>query len=286
MRPQKWPDCDPDIKAFVLAFVGLVRETLAKNVWGIYLHGSLATGRYYRPNSDIDMIAVVRNKLDSAAARNLNYQIALFAETRPTVGSIEFSVITADTARDVPRPMPYELHYSSSWHNRILNDEVVYGQEQVDPDLQAHLFCLPRRGARLFGEPIADTFGEVRWEDFLEAVVDDFGWIVEGEHILESPYYGILNICRVFQALTENRHDPFSKDEGGQWGLAHFPPSYRPLIAKALHVYHAGDPVDEKCLKTGGAAWDRDQLLSFREYARTHLPCLPDGGVRLSGSAQ
>lgn len=277
MRPQQWPDCDPDIKAYVLAFVGLVREILAENVQGVYLHGSLATGSYYRPKSDIDMIAVVRHKLDSAVARALNYRIALFAETRPTVGSVEFSVITANTAWDVPQPMPYELHYSSSWHGRILGDEVVYGREQVDPDLQAHLFCITHRGVRLFGVPIADTFGKVPWEDFLKAVVDDFGWIVEGEHILESPYYGILNICRVFQALTEKRHYPFSKDEGGQWGLAHFPSPYRPLIARALCVYHAGDPVDEKCLKTGGAAWDRELLLSFRDYARDHLSALPAG---------
>lgn len=265
---QCWPTCDAAIQAFVLSFVHLITDVLAERVQGVYLHGSLATGSYYPPKSDLDLLAVVQTNLPADLARDLNHCIARLAETRPTIGSIEFSVITADTARWVPRPMEYELHYSAAWHDRIKNDEVTYGTPQVDPDLQAHLFCIAHRGICLWGAPIRDTFGEVAWSDFLEAIVQDFYEIIADESILERPYYGILNICRVFQALVGQDHYPFSKDEGGEWGLAYFPSAYHTLIHKALQVYHTTRAVDENTQATGGVYWDRQSLLSFRDYAK------------------
>lgn len=271
---QIWPACDPEIQDFIQSFVGLVTDTLASEVRGIYLHGSLATGSYYPPKSDMDLLAVVETGLNAAVARELNQKIARLAETRPTVGSIECSVITTDAAIRVPRPMPYELHYSSAWHDRVLRDEVAYAAPRFDPDLPAHLFCVAHRGVRLFGAPIGDTFGDVAWEDFLEAIVGDCRDILADETLLECPYYGVLNICRIFQALEGGRRYPFSKDEGGRWGLASLPPAYRPLIERALEVYHAASPVDEQNRATGGVCWDREALLSLRDYARERLSAL------------
>ena len=58
------------------------------------------------------------------------------------------------------------------------------------------------------------------WQSFMDAVVDDFNWIIEGENIVQSPVYGVLNICRVLQLLNENNGKVHSKDEGGEWALS------------------------------------------------------------------
>ena len=265
MHAQSWQTCDADIRAFVQRFIRLTTDWLgAANVTGVYLHGSLATGSYYRPKSDIDLLIVVPDRLDGGMAAGLNLAIARLAEKRPTVGSLEVSAMTADTAARVPIPTPYELSY---------------GTGRTDGDLPAHLFCVRRRGVCLYGRPIAEVFGDVSREAFLRAILADAGEILEGERLLEIPYYGVLNLCRVLQALTDREVYPYSKDEGGAWGLRRLPERFRPLIAAALDVYHAETPVREAQRETGGVRWNREDLLAFRDYAREWLSAsgLPNG---------
>lgn len=266
--PQAWPSCDEDIKRFVQKLMERLKGVLGEQLTGIYLHGSLAMGSYYRPKSDIDLIVVVNGKLEAGLAEAAGIAIAREADARPTVGNVELSAITAETARRVPVPTPFELHYSSSWHDKILGREVDYSRERTDGDLSSHLMYVTKRGVCLWGRPIAETFGPVDWRYFMESVLDDFAWIVEDEHIVETPFYSVLNICRVMQLLSEDERAVHSKEEGGEWGLAHLPQEHGPLIRQALEVYRSPDAVTEEQRKTGGRTWDRGELLAFRDFAR------------------
>ena len=267
-KPQTWPDCDEAVYNYITSFVGMLKAKMEPHLVGVYLHGSLAMSSYFPPKSDMDLIIVTDNKLDAELAKSLNTSIAGYAEARPTIGSIECSVITMQTARDVPEKMPYELHYSEAWHERILKDSVSYGVEQFDSDLPAHLMCVKKRGICLYGMAIDDVFGDVSWRSFLLSVMDDFNWIVEGENICESPYYGVLNVCRVMQIIVEGNEKYLSKYEGAVWGMDNLPDEHLPLIQQALEVYTSNEPIDKHEQKTGGATWDKAALLSFRDYAR------------------
>ena len=263
--PQHWETCEDCVKGYILEFVRLLERHLRDNLKGVYLHGSLAMGSFYPPKSDIDIIAVACRPLPPGQAARLNAAIAGYAESGQVAGGIEFSLIRAEVAQTVPSKPTCILHYSEAWHDRILGGGVDYTDELLDTDLCAHLTVLKRRGVCLAGESIEDTFGEGSWEDFVSAVTEDLEWILTGDHLCESPYYGILNSCRVLQVLTGRERRCLSKDEGGQWGLAHLPAVYHPLIQKALDVYHAAGDTDRK---TGGAVWNRAELRSFREYLK------------------
>jgi len=266
--PQSWPNCDKAIYAYINGFVNMLKGKLTDNLVGIYLHGSLAMNSYFPPKSDMDFIIVTFRKLDPALAEALNMAIARYAEIRPTIGCIECSVIILNTVQKVPEPTPYELHYSEMWHERILNGTVKYGTEQFDSDLPAHLMSVKKRGICLYGMAIDDVFGEVSWQSFLMSVMDDFNWIVENVNICESPYYGVLNICRVLQMITERNDKYLSKYEGAIWGIRNLPSEYKPLIRKALEVYASDNAIDESERKTGGVEWDNTALMAFRNYAK------------------
>lgn len=271
VHPQVWPECDDDIKKFVLTLVERLRGELGNRLIGIYLHGSLAMGSYYRPKSDIDLIVVVDERLEAAKAEAVGLAIANEASNSPVIGKPELSVITARTARDIPVPVPFEVHYSAQWHDKILNQDVNYDGERTDSDLLSHLTYVTQHGICLYGTPISDVFGTVEWAHFMEAVRDDLNWILEDEHIVDTPFYSVLNICRVFQLYAENSQTVHSKDEGGQWGLKHLPLDYHPLIQQALDVYRSAEPVSDEQRKTGGKVWNRADLLAFRDYARAAL---------------
>jgi hypothetical protein len=40
-------------------------------------------------------------------------------------------------------------------------------------------------------------FGPVHMEGHRAAILDDVTWILDDDHIQESPFYGILNCCHV-----------------------------------------------------------------------------------------
>ncbi|CAM4147160.1 aminoglycoside adenylyltransferase domain-containing protein [Lederbergia lenta] len=270
-KQQSWANCDEDIKFFIKKLIDRLKSELGNELVGIYLHGSLAMGSYYRPKSDIDMIMVVERELKGSVAKLIGITIAKETINRPTVGNVELSVITANVAKQIPKPTPFEIHYSSDWHEKILNDEVDYSKKRTDADLASHLTYVVQRGICLYGKPILTVFGQVKWENFMESVLDDLYWILEKDHILETPFYGVLNICRVLQLLSEASQTAHSKDEGGEWGLEHLPNEFHPVIQKAMDVYRSSDIVNEGHRKTGGKEWNQAQLLAFRDFARKKI---------------
>ena len=112
--PQSWPNCDIAVYDYINGFVKMLENKLSDTIVGVYLHGSLAMGSYFPPKSDMDFIIVVADKLNIGLAESVNISIAKYAETRPTIGCIECSLITLNTAQTVPEPTPYELHYSET----------------------------------------------------------------------------------------------------------------------------------------------------------------------------
>ena len=141
---QNW--CCNDVKLFLLDLVEGLRSQLGSQLTGIYLHGSLAMRSYYRPKSDMDLIVVVKKPLGPELAEDLGVAVATHAIGRPSVGSIELSVITAEVAKKVPVPTPFEVHYSSQWHEQILRREIDYTKERTDSDLLSHLTYVLQRG--------------------------------------------------------------------------------------------------------------------------------------------
>ena len=68
-RPQQWPDVDGDIKEWTDQIIE--RLGLLRGVVGVYLHGSLAMGGFYRPKSDLDLLVVVDSPLTDEHRRSL-----------------------------------------------------------------------------------------------------------------------------------------------------------------------------------------------------------------------
>lgn len=264
-RGQSWKDADADIKSFVGEIAEAAEDLFKENLIGIYLHGSLAMDSYFRPKSDIDLLFVVDNSLKLSQRKKFSLLMAKFSDVRPTVGDIELSVITKNALLNFTHPPPYELHFSSEWKKRIENNEVNYSENRTDPDLSAHCFSIQKRGVCLAGAPIAEIFS-IPFEDYKEAVLDDFKWIIEGENITESPFYCVLNCCRTLYLLAENSPNVISKSEGAKWALNNLPPAHHPLIKTALEVYQSSETVSPAERRTGGKVWDKMSLLSFRDF--------------------
>jgi len=267
VSPQSWQNCNKSTQIFINGFIELLKANLNNNLIGIYLHGSLAMDSYFPPKSDIDIIAVVNEKLEPKLAKSLNKSIAKYSNTREAIGDLEFSIITKYIAKNIPKKLPYELHYSISQYEKILNDEICYDMEQYDNDLFSHLMYIKNRGICLFGQSTNEVFGDVDWQFFMASVFEDLDNILNN-NIHKMPIYGVLNICRVLKLIITEEKIVQSKYEGGKWGIEKLPQEYKSLIEKALELYCSNKILNKNDQKTGGIIWNKNELNEFCEYIK------------------
>jgi predicted nucleotidyltransferase len=264
-RPQSWTTCDADIRSWVERVVSAVRYELRGDLVGVYLHGSLATGSFRRAKSDVDLLIVTRAPLDEITRRRLASAFLGIWRLRPITGTLELHVVLADAARHHVHPMPYEL----SWDDKRADDSAPLGGR--DPDLAAHCAMTRARGVALIGPPPAEVFGEVQWSDYLDAVLADLAWILNDDHIVESPFYGVLNACRVLEMLDRGPGITSNKEESGRWAQGVVPVEHLALVARALEVYCSDDPVSLADRQVAGIAWDVEALRRFRDWVRAEV---------------
>lgn len=269
--PQQWPKCDPKIKQYIQGFSELLQRELGPELVGIYLHGSLSMGSFYDPNSDLDLIGVVKAPLIAQNADRLLLKIAELSIGRPFSGDIEFSLITVDTAQNPQESITYELHYSDFWREAILSGRVHYQKEQYDNDLFSHLTYVVQRGICLYGNSISIVFSPVSRALFMDSVFADLADILEEDQLFQKPIYGLLNICRCLQLMTvPAEKNVYSKDEGAAWGLAHLPVYFHSPIRAALERYHGENVIDNvsnSCFSNAYAG----ELQAIRDYTRAAL---------------
>jgi streptomycin 3"-adenylyltransferase len=264
-----WPTCVDPLRTWVLESCERLATTLGASHVGTYLHGSLASGSFHAPKSDVDLMFVVEGALEPGARRSFARAAAESNTSRPIVGSLECAVVQRATLGERIHPAPVEAGFREGDTAGILGDRVDWGRAEPDPDVAAHVQAICEYGIAIVGPPVTEVFRRFAERDVLEAVRGDREWILEGENLIGTPYYGILNVARSvwIAEAGSNRLAP-SKLEAGLWLLDVVPPGLRRVVALALDVYRDASVVSEEHRRTGGRAWPRDELLAFRDWAR------------------
>ncbi|HKK94406.1 MAG TPA: aminoglycoside adenylyltransferase domain-containing protein [Longimicrobiales bacterium] len=263
-----WTTCDPELRMWVEQTIRRVEDALGLAHVGTYLHGSLASGTFRPPKSDVDVIIVVDTTLDVPLRHLCARTMALMNVIRPIVGSFECSIVRRDALRPPTHPIPYEVYFREEMTDPILAGTADLGGTPLDFDLVAQVQATWEFGIPLSGPPVREIFMPPDPEDVMDALRSDLEWILRGEHILESPYHGVLNVARVLWVLEghADRLAP-SGEEAGEWMLAWVPERHRDVVRLALAAYRDDTLIPEEERRTAGMDWPRDDLLAFRDWA-------------------
>lgn len=211
-------------------YQGILRE----NLCGIYVHGSLAFGCFNWNKSDIDFLVVVYDKLTQSQKEALIRTLLRLNQVAPSKG-FEMSVVLYCDCRDFCYPTPFQLHFSNTHINKIMDNLSEYCRTMngTDCDLAAHFTVVKEVGIVQYGKSIADVFGVVPKDDYLSSIKTD---IEDAENeILSNPIYMILNLCRVLSYMKYGL--VLSKIEGGKWAKTHLSDEYTDLIKNAIDCY-------------------------------------------------
>lgn len=258
-RAQSVADADRDLRQYLIRIAGTLGDLLGDTLTGLYVHGSLATGAYHRERSDIDLIGVVSRKLSPDERKSAARALVHLSDARPVRGDIEVSIVQERYARAFEHPMPYEVHYSSGWHERIRHGRVDFAQDRTNVDLAANIVEVRERGVTLVGPAPASLFGFVPWHAYVNALEADFEWA--RPRIQEQPVYAILSACRVLHGATSPQMHALNKDEAAVWALETVPRMYHSVINDALQLYRGTKSADD-------VVFTEREIIALREYVR------------------
>lgn len=232
-----------DTQALLDKIVILFENELNGNLSGIYLHGSLAMGCFNPFRSDVDLLVVVQDKLTPENnARITKMTLALHDEMEAMGNSrgIEFTIIRKAYLKPFAYPTPFEYHYSDYHRDRYRSDEAYLCGGYEDSDLAAQIVVAYERGITLYGTPLRELYEPVDPKYYLDSILHDVNGLaeelVENPPAYLSPVYMVLNFCRVLYYLKEGK--VASKREGGEWGEAHLPQEFQPLVKECLQAYN------------------------------------------------
>lgn len=241
MKGYTWATCPKVIRSEVKTLQTELQRLLSPYLLGTYLHGSLALGGFQPRRSDIDVIAVTRQKLDLESKRSC-ITLLLRLSRMPIPIDIRF-LVQADLS-PFQHPLPCDLHYNETWRE-IYQQDLRDGswkdwQERSwrDPGLTISLATLHQSGICLSGKPVAEIFTPIPESTFQEAMIEEIR--IARESQIQGPLSFVLNACRTSAYLHEGMI--LSKDAGGIWGLAHLPEQYHPLLQQALAFYRGEQP--------------------------------------------
>ncbi|MBA4183363.1 MAG: DUF4111 domain-containing protein [Acidobacteria bacterium] len=257
-------DCPVKVQAQINRLMQELKTRLARNLLGIYFHGSLATNCFNPLRSDLDLLVVTRLGMSLETKREIAESL-LENSRRPS--PIEISFLRREDLSPWRHPTPFDFHYSEDWRARFERDladgnwETWNDVQHCDDDLAAHITVTNHRGLCLYGLPKADVFPNVPEQDFAASILGDiqsanFGLNV----ILQFPVYVVLNVCRTFAYLQTGR--VMSKEEGGVWGLQNFPGQFHDVIKGALTEYR-------EC--GNESALEKEQLIEFATFMRREI---------------
>jgi streptomycin 3"-adenylyltransferase len=258
-RGRSVSDADRDVKQYLIRIAAGLGEVLGENLTGLYVHGSLATGAYHRERSDIDLIAVTSGKLTASLREMLGRALVRLSDERPVPGDIEVNVVQERYARAFEHPMPYEVHYSSAWHERFRRREFDFAVDRTNVDLAANIVEVRERGVPLLGPPPQLMFGPVPWHAYINALEADFEWA--RLHVADMPVYAVLSACRILHGATSRTASALNKDEAAVWALETVPRMYHSIVNDALQLYRGSKSLEDVVLV------ERD-VIAFREYVR------------------
>ncbi len=163
---------------------------LGEALVGLYLYGSAATGPYLPGQSDIDMLAVVREPLGEARIRRL--LDGAQAVPRPSVvKGLDLWVVPLDSARE-PRAAPL----FECWLLTTIGRELLGGPDHPGDARLPLIYAMCRdHGVTLAGPRPRRVFGPVSRAWLVEAMAVDLA--LPGA----AGWYRVLNACRTLHFI-------------------------------------------------------------------------------------
>lgn len=237
MRGQDVSSADMDVRKYLIRIAAELGDVLQDALAGIYVHGSLATGTFFRHASDLDLLVLVNRPLAPATLAALRQTLRTLESAKPVDGPLEVTILQQRHALNYEHPLAPELQWNSK-----------------PGAIASQLMHVKQRGVRLTGAQPQDAIGPIPWHAFIQSVMESFE--AKAQRVADAPASVVLNACRTFYDVTVPAVTIVDKIAAAQWALTRVPERFRDLIRAAI----------EEQQTNGAHVFDRAAVEALRDY--------------------
>ena len=200
---------------------------LGKNLFGVYLYGSLTQGAFNPKTSDIDCIAVTHRDLSDAQFKKLDAWLKRASHGNPWFAKLQMSVLTKTKILTIDAKCSY---YQFGVLKRTISDG--------NPIIWINVV---HTGVALFGPPPKDFVPEITSKALFQALEREVGYLREelctnpASEWRDVPFYrayAVLTLCRILYSAVTGR--VVSKPKAAEWAAKRLPRKWNVLIEDAL----------------------------------------------------
>jgi hypothetical protein len=219
----------PAINTVLAEWAEGLQRLLGQTIVGLYLSGSLAYGDFVPDRSDIDLQAVVRNRLTEDELRSVEQLHRAIERRCPEwAGRIECSYVPLELMREVRPP----ARARPWWGFGTFYQEAPAGNEWI-----INHYLLSKHGIVLEGPDFNELIPPIDIHDVRQASARDLfqEWVpkIDDNTWLSNCHYQsylVLNLCRILHTVIHG--EPGSKKVAGDWAKATYP-QWKDLIEEA-----------------------------------------------------
>lgn len=221
-----YPTAYPEAIGILQAVTAALCATLAKQLTGLYLTGSLTSDAYLPGVSDVDLIAVTSDEISDALLPRLAAMHAELAAQFPTWSDrLEVIYVSAASLR-----LPPEATYPLV----VISPGEPLHRVEGDRAWRMNWHLVVNYGMTVCGPSPATLFPAVSQAAYVDEVRSHAAawgdWLHEMRG-LQQQSYAVLTLCR---ALHTDHHGRYvSKEEAARWTQGELP-QWAALIAQAL----------------------------------------------------
>lgn len=236
MRRKRAESYPKEIGELLFAYRELLTATLAEEIVGIYLFGSLTYDDFQPDRSDIDLVIIVRRPLSATALAKVTELHTRLGERFPRWSKrLEASYLPIDQLELTAPPANPRPWYGEG----RLYPAAHFGNEWL---INNHL--LREHGLALWGPPFALICPPIAFDKVQDACKRDLleEWLpkLDDAEWMANPHYQsylVLNLCRILHTICNGA--TASKSASSAWVARRFP-RWKPLIA-AANAWRYGD---------------------------------------------
>ncbi|WP_206022246.1 aminoglycoside adenylyltransferase family protein [Billgrantia bachuensis] len=253
----------------------IIARELGGSVVGGYLFGSALVGGL-RPNSDVDVLAIVSQPPNEQARRRLVEALMRVSGSPANDGSprpLEVTLLCRQSLVPWRYPPRSELVYGE-W----LRDEFARGRippAADDPDLAVVLATARQASFALHGPELAELIEPVPEADLRRAIVDSLPGLIEGLRGDERNV--LLTLARMWMTLETGEITP--KDVAAAWALERLPAELQAEMALARRAYLGGNSLEGNGLEGSCDDWSQrmPQVEALVGFLRRAIACSTTG---------
>ncbi|WP_340610270.1 aminoglycoside adenylyltransferase family protein [Xenorhabdus bharatensis] len=216
----------------------ILQKRLAGSLVAVYLHGSVVAGGL-RPNSDVDLLAVVNKPLTSEIRECLATDLMLISGRYPSDPDgrrpVELIVFLSTDLAALLYPARSEFIYGEWLRHQY--EEGKMPKSICDPELTLVLAQSQQEAVILFGSHVNDLLPIIPISEIHRAIKDVLPGLIE---TLQGDERNVLlTLARMWRTLVTGEFVP--KDIAADWAAARLPAIQSTVLADARKAYLSGN---------------------------------------------